>query len=209
MQNWITDFMESYGYFGIFLLIALENVFPPIPSEIILTFGGFMTSSSELHIWGVVAASTAGSVAGALCIYGVGRMLSTSRLEEMVQRHHSLLRVKPENIRKAQAWFDRHGMPAVFFCRLLPLVRSLISIPAGSASMNLIAFILLTTLGSLIWNTALVYLGAAVGSSWNEITSYLDIYSNIVYGLIGLSLAVFGFLYIRRKKQNSRSKEQN
>ncbi|CAM4461173.1 DedA family protein [Paenibacillus tarimensis] len=201
MENWITDFMDSYGYFGILLLIALENIFPPIPSEIILTFGGFMTTTSELHILGVIASSTAGSVVGALCVYGVGKMLTVSRLEEIVKKHHRILRVKPENIRKAETWFNRHGGSAVFFCRLVPLVRSLISLPAGSASMNLFSFLLLTTLGSLIWNAALVYLGAAVGSSWDTITRYLDIYSTIVYGLIALSLAISVFLYIRKRKQ--------
>lgn len=195
--------MDAYGYFGVFMLIAMENLFPPIPSEVILTFGGFMTTTTDLTILGVVLSATAGSVAGAVCLYGVGRLLSAERLEAIIIRYGRLLRLKPEDIRKAQAWFDKYGAWAVFLGRLVPLVRSLISIPAGSASMNFLPFLVLTTTGSLIWNAALVYVGAAVGNSWDTIVHYMDIYSNVVYALLALCLAAFGFLYIRKRVMNN------
>lgn len=199
MEQWITEIMDAYGYLGILLLIALENLFPPIPSEVILTFGGFMTTTTDLTIWGVILFATAGSVIGAICLYGIGRLLSAERLESIVVRYGRVLRLKPEDIQKAQAWFDKYGAWAVFLGRLIPLVRSLISIPAGSAKMNLLLFFILTITGSLIWNIALVYVGAAVGSSWDTIVHYMDIYSNIVYILLAMSMAVFGFLYIRKR----------
>ncbi|MEC0128336.1 DedA family protein [Paenibacillus pabuli] len=199
MEHWITEMMDAYGYLGIFLLIALENLFPPIPSEVILTFGGFMTTTSEMTILGVVLAATAGSIAGAICLYGVGKIFSTSRLETIITTYGKILRLKPEDIRRAQAWFNKHGAKAVFFGRLVPLIRSLISIPAGSTHMSFLPFLLLTTLGSLIWNIGLVYIGAAVGASWDSIVGYMDIYSNAVYGLLAFSLAVFGFIFIRKR----------
>lgn len=199
MEHWITEVMDAYGYLGIFLLIALENLFPPIPSEVILTFGGFMTTTSNMTIIGVILAATAGSVVGAICLYGVGRMLSVSRLEMIITSYGKILRLKPEDIRKAHAWFDKYGARAVFFGRLVPLIRSLISIPAGSTRMSFLPFLMLTTLGSLIWNIALVYIGAAVGASWESIVSYMDIYSNVVYILLALSLVVFGFAFVRKR----------
>lgn len=199
MEQWITETMDAYGYFGIFLLIALENLFPPIPSEVILTFGGFMTTSSGLTIPGVILASTAGSVVGAVLLYGVGKLLSAERLEAIVARYGKILRLKPEDIRKADAWFDKHGVWAVLLGRLVPLIRSLISIPAGSTGMRWLPFLVLTTIGSLVWNTVLVYVGAAVGASWETIVGYMDIYSNVVYvGLVLIVVAV-GILYVRKR----------
>jgi membrane protein DedA with SNARE-associated domain len=199
MEHWITETMDAYGYLGIFLLIALENLFPPIPSEVILTFGGFMTTTSGLSVIGVIAAATAGSVAGAICLYGVGKMLSVNRLEALIMRYGKIFRLKPEDIRKAYAWFDKYGAWAVFLGRLVPLIRSLISVPAGSAGMSFFPFLALTTIGSLIWNTALVYIGSAVGASWETIVGYMDLYSNAVYALLGLGMLVICFLFVRNR----------
>lgn len=195
--------MESYGYFGILLLIAIENLFPPIPSEVILTFGGFMTTTSGMTIPGVIAAATLGSLAGAVLLYGIGRVLSAERLEAIVVRYGAILRLKPEDIRRADAWFDKYGAWAVFFGRLVPLIRSLISIPAGSSGMNFTTFLLLTTIGSLIWNTALVAIGAAVGASWDTIVHYMDVYANIVYALLALGgiAAIYWFVRYRVLKR--------
>ena len=204
MENWITEFMENYGYFGILLLIAIENLFPPIPSEVILTFGGFMTTTSELTIFGVVLAATLGSLIGAILLYGVGRLLSAERLEAIVVRYGSILRLKPEDIRKADAWFDRYGPWAVFLGRLVPVVRSLISIPAGSSGMRFTSFLALTTVGSAIWNTALVSVGAAVGASWDSIVHYMDLYSNVVYALLALGVIAFVVWYVRNRVMKGR-----
>ncbi|MFE5318902.1 DedA family protein [Paenibacillus sp. NPDC056579] len=197
MEQWIHKIMETYGYLGISLLIALENLFPPIPSEVILTFGGFMTTTTTLTILGVVVAATVGSVIGAICLYGIGRLLSAERMEGIVTRYGKVLRLKPADIHKAEAWFKRYGAWAVLLGRVVPLVRSLISIPAGSARMNFFSFLLLTTIGSLVWNVVLVYVGAIVGSSWDTFLAYMDLYSNIVYAIIALGLLVMGFLFVR------------
>lgn len=200
MIDWLTTIMNDFGYAGIILLIAVENIFPPIPSEVILTFGGFMTTTSELTIPGVVISATGGSVLGAVVLYYIGVQLSVKRLEKIIDRWGHILRVTKEDIKKADQWFDKYGPWTVFFCRFIPLIRSLISIPAGMSKMNVLLFLGLTTLGTLIWNIVLVYLGAAVGNSWEEIVGYMDIYSNIVYGLIIIGVIVLIVLYIRKRK---------
>lgn len=200
MQNWITDIMEQFGYVGIFLLIALENVFPPIPSEVILTFGGFMTTYTGLSIAGVVAAATLGSILGAVILYGIGLLLDVERLEKIVDRWGHILRVKKEDIHRADAWFDKYGYWTVLFCRMVPLIRSLISIPAGMSNMKFGMFLLFTTIGTLVWNIVLVTVGAILGDSWEDILSFMDVYSNIAYALIAVAAVVFVTLYIRKRR---------
>ncbi|OOV75324.1 DedA family protein [Mammaliicoccus fleurettii] len=200
MESWITSIMEQFGYLGIALLILLENVFPPIPSEVILTFGGFMTTKSELTIVGVVIASTIGSVFGAVILYWIGRILNVDRLERIIEKWGKYLRLTKEDVRKADAWFDKYGPWTVFFCRFIPLIRSLISIPAGMSDMNQWLFLLLTTLGTLIWNLILVIVGAKVGDNWHQIVNYMDVYSNFMYAIIAIGIIVFIIWFVKRKK---------
>lgn len=198
MEQWIIDVMSDYGYFGIFFLIMLENVFPPIPSEVILTVGGFMTTSTDMTIPGVILASTAGSVSGAVLLYGLGLLLDVERLEKIVDKYGRVLRVKRADIHRADAWFDRYGIWTIFFARLVPLIRSLISIPAGMANTKFWLFITFTTLGTLLWNTVLVFVGEAVGENRAAIMEQFDIYSNIVYALIvAVALAAVWF-YVKK-----------
>mgnify|MGYP003413926817 CR=1 FL=1 len=201
MEAWIIDLIEQYGYWGVFLLIAIENIFPPIPSEVILTFSGFMTQSTDLTITGVIIVSTAGSVIGAVILYGFGLLMDVERLEKIVDKYGRWLRLTKEDIHKADAWFDKYGIWTVLFCRVIPLIRSLISIPAGMSNMNFGLFLLFTTMGTLIWNTILVNLGAAVGSNWDDIVGYMDIFSNIIYILIGILLLLALKWYIKKRKQ--------
>lgn len=201
LENWITAFMSQFGYLGVFLLITIENVFPPIPSEIILTFGGFMTTYSVMTILGVIVAATLGSVIGAMVLYAVGSLIDVRRLERIADRWGRLLRLSRKDVHRAEAWFDKYGPWAVFFCRLVPLVRSLISIPAGMANMNIPLFILLTLMGSLIWNTILVLVGVSVGANWEVIVYYMGIYSNVAYGLLVLGGIVAWISYSRFRRK--------
>jgi len=202
MENWITDIMNEFGYMGVFLLIALENLFPPIPSEVILTFGGFMTTHSNLSIAGVVISATMGSAIGAIVLYYIGYLVDANRMERIIVKWGRWMRFTTSDVHKAYAWFSKYGVWTVFLCRLIPLVRSLISIPAGSTRMNFGVFILLTTLGSLIWNVILVSIGAAVGSSWGSIVAYMDVYSNIVYTLLAFGCLILLYLLIRKRKMS-------
>ncbi len=194
--------MSEFGYFGVLLLIMLENIFPPIPSEVILTFGGFMTTYSDMTAVGVVIFATVGSVLGAIILYGIGLFIDVSRLEKIVDRWGGFLRLTRKDIHKADLWFKKYGPWTVFFCRLVPLIRSLISIPAGMSKMNLPMFIILTTFGSLVWNTFLVSLGVIVGDNWTTIITYMDVYSNIAYVLLVLGglATVIWYIRFRRKR---------
>lgn len=204
MEEWITSVMSDYGYFGIFFLILLENIFPPIPSEVVLTVGGFMTTTTTMTIPGVIAASTAGSVSGAMMLYGVGLLLDVERLEKIIDKYGNWLRVKKEDIHKADSWFDRFGVWTVFFGRLVPLVRSLISIPAGMSNMKIWLFIIFSTLGTLLWNTILVFVGEAVGENRQQIMRQLSLYSNAVYVLIAFSVIAAVWYYIRKTRLSNK-----
>ncbi|MDL4842953.1 DedA family protein [Aquibacillus rhizosphaerae] len=200
MENWLIGIINEYGYMGIMFLIAIENIFPPVPSEIILTFGGFMTTTSDLTIMGVVISSTAGSVIGAMILYGIGLQLDVNRLEKIIDRWGGLLRLTKQDIYKADSWFDKYGVWTVLICRFIPIIRSLISIPAGMSHMNLGLFLLFTTIGTLIWNVVLVNLGAKLGGSWDVIVSYMDIYSNTIYVIVFILFLLFIYKFIKKRK---------
>lgn len=202
MESWITEFISEFGYIGVLLLIMLENIFPPIPSEVILTFGGFMTTYSNVTVLGIIIAATIGSVVGAMILYSIGLMIDVNRLEKIVDRWGKYLRLKRRDIQRAATWFEKYGPWAVFFCRLIPLVRSLISIPAGMAGMNFPLFILLTTLGSLLWNTILILIGVAVADNWQSIVAYMEVYSTIIYIFIGIGFIILTIraFYFHRKR---------
>jgi membrane protein DedA with SNARE-associated domain len=202
LQEWIIQIMDQFGYIGIAFLIALENIFPPIPSEVILTFGGFMTTYTKLTPWGVIIASTIGSVLGAVVLYWIGRSFTPERLEYWLEgRLSRILRLKKGDVARAKGWFERHGKRAVFFCRCIPLIRSLISIPAGMAKMKMWLFLLLTIAGSLIWNSTLIYLGVALGASWEIIISYTNIYAITALSVLGVILLVFAIIYFKKRSR--------
>jgi len=205
MQDWIVVFLSQYGYVGIGLLIALENIFPPIPSEIILTFGGFLASQSNMHIWLVSLSATAGSVAGALVLYGVGRLVSPQRILWILDRWGRVLRVRKRDLKRAESWFVRRGSLTVFLCRFVPIVRSLISIPAGMARMSMGKFLLYTVLGTAVWNTVLIYLGALAGSNWEHILRYLDTYSDIACAALALACIFLFLWYLKKRKARGKS----
>ena len=200
MHEVVVDIINRYGYIGILLLITLENVFPPIPSEVILTFGGFVTTYTSLRVWGVVVAATVGSVLGAVILYGVGRLMNAERLGRLLDgRWGKVLRLKKDDVLKAEEWFLRHGNLAVFLCRFVPIVRSLISLPAGMSKMPPRSFLILTIIGTSIWNVVLVLLGRLAGNAWEIIVEYLDIYSLIVLVLVGVVGMVVVVRFIKRR----------
>ena len=199
MDHWILDVMSRYGYLCLALLIMAENLFPPIPSEIILTFGGFMTTYTRMHIPGAVLSATVGSVGGALILYQAGRFLSPDRLDTLLSgRLGRILHLKKADIQKAADWFDSRGNYTVFFCRFIPIVRSLISIPAGMADMALGRFLWMTVAGSFLWNLVLICAGAAAGSSWQKAVEYFGSYTQAAKIVLGVGVLVGGVVLVRR-----------
>ena len=199
MENYIIDFITNYGYLAVFLLILIENIFPPIPSEVVLTFGGFMTTQTSLHVLGVIVVATLASYLGAVILYYIGYILQPTKFERLLNNNFvKKLGFKIENIEKAQSWFNHHGKSTVFLCRLVPVIRSLISIPAGMAKMNFIVFSIWTMVGTLLWNTILVYIGKALGNNWSEISVYVKEYA-IVIAVLVVILLIGYFIYKRKK----------
>ena len=207
MEQFVISIMNQYGYFGIFFLIFVENIFPPIPSEVVLLFGGFMTTYSKLSVPFMVLFSTLGSVAGAIVLYYIGKILNKDRLKKIVAgKIGKVLRLKVNDIEKAVCWFDTKGNKTVFFCRFIPVVRSLISIPAGMSEMSMSKFLLYTFAGSSIWNTVLLIIGNRVGNNWKDILYIMNQYSHLVLILLILALIIFLFYFcIFRSKKKKRT----
>lgn len=200
MQEIILDIINQFGYIGVFLLIAIENIFPPIPSEVILTFGGFMTTFTDMNVWGVIIAATIGSVLGAVALYSLGWILSPERLENIFDsKFGKMMRLKKEDVGKAENWFAEYGTKAVFLCRFVPIVRSLISIPAGMAKMSWVKFLPLTISGTFIWNLVLVHLGRLAGEAWESIVSYINVYSRIVLVILILVVLFFVIIFVKKR----------
>lgn len=192
MQELIIDFVGQYGYLSIFLLIMIENIIPPIPSELVLAIGGFMTTIADLSIIGVVFAATAGSVIGAVLLYCIGLSLNAERLLKLIKR---------SDIDTASAWFLKYGYWGVLVGRLIPLIRSVISIPAGIARMKFKYFLLFTILGAMFWNMLLVHGGAYLGSSWPDLLRVVRLYTNVLVAIAGLFLIAFIAFRLFRRRQ--------
>ncbi|MBT3155464.1 DedA family protein [Streptomyces sp. CHD11] len=193
--QWVNDLMDAMGAPGAGLAIALENLFPPLPSEVILPLAGFAASSGRMGLFEVLLWTTLGSVVGALALYGVGALLGRERTVAIAGR---LPLVKVSDIEKTEAWFLRHGTKAVFFGRMIPIFRSLISVPAGVERMRLPVFLGLTALGSAIWNTVFVLAGYALGDNWEQVTAVASAYSKVALGVALLTVLVFVVLRLRR-----------
>ena len=202
MEALIISLINKFGYLAVFLLITIENIFPPIPSEVILTFSGFLTTYTKLNVILVIISSVLGSMIGAYILYYAGKILNKERLKKLVKgKIGKILRLKENDIEKADKWFDEKGNKSVFFCRFVPVVRSLISIPAGMSEMPLTKFSLYTFTGSLIWNTVLILVGAKLKDSWNLAIEIIDKYKYIVIVAFAIILIVFAIKLIIKKSR--------
>ncbi|PJJ53421.1 membrane protein DedA with SNARE-associated domain [Mumia flava] len=192
IAGWATDMMDWLGAPGAGLAIALENLFPPLPSEVILPLAGFTASAGKMNLAAAMIWTTIGSVVGALALYGLGLWFGRDRLIRIVDR---LPLVQVADVERTEAWFARHGTKAVFFGRFIPIFRSLISIPAGLERMRLPVFLLLTTAGSAIWNVLFIMLGYGLGENWERVSEIVSTYSRTVL-LVGVT-AVMVFVVVR------------
>jgi len=204
LANWATDVIEQLGYAGLAMIIALENVFPPIPSEAVLPLAGFLTGQGRMSFPGAVLAATSGAVVGALVLYAAGYWFGDCRLRWLVTRYGRLLGAGEADLDKASGWFDRHGGRAVLFCRVVPIVRSLISIPAGIRRMPLLPFIGYTALGSGVWNTILIGAGWWLGDSWEEVEQYVGYLQYVV--ILAVLAVILLWIWKRKPFRSHRSR---
>ncbi|MFB0919234.1 MAG: DedA family protein [Clostridiaceae bacterium] len=206
MNELMLDIMSKYGYLGIFFLIFIENLFPPIPSEVILLFGGFLTTYAGLNVPFVILAATLGSLLGAIVLYTLGNKLKYDTIVGLFSgKTGKVLGLKGTDLHKTNEWFRKRGPAAVFLCRFVPLIRSLISIPAGITGMRKRTFLILTALGSAIWNTVLIMLGRIAGESWNKYDSFFSTYSKVFVIIAGVA----GLIFIIYRKASAKKNASN
>ncbi|MET8907534.1 DedA family protein [Micromonospora sp. NPDC004551] len=184
----VTDLVERLGAPGAGLAVALENLFPPIPSEVILPLAGFTASQGRMNLFAAIVWTTIGSVVGAVALYAVGVALGRDRVRAIAAR---LPLIKLSDLDRTEAWFARHGVKTVFLGRMIPIFRSLISIPAGVERMPFGTFLLYTTLGSLVWNTVFVMAGYVLGENWRAVEPYVGTFQNVIIVVCALVVAFF------------------
>ncbi|MEU5879046.1 DedA family protein [Spirillospora sp. NPDC047279] len=204
IAGWATDLMEKLGAPGAGLAIALENLFPPLPSEVILPLAGFTAAQGDMNLIAALIWTTIGSVVGAMALYGIGAAVGRDRIRALVAK---LPLVKLQDLDKTEAWFLKHGAKAVFFGRMIPIFRSLISVPAGVERMSLTTFALLTTAGSAIWNTVFVLAGYGLGDNWRTVEEYVGVYSKGVLGVAALAVAAFVAVRIVKARRGGPAEE--
>lgn len=196
------DVIGEFGYLGVALLIFTENIFPPIPSEVVLLFGGYITLQTTLNPWFVIISASIASVLGAMVLYFIGYFMGKERLKLFFSgKIGRLLGFGTDSIDKADSWFRKYEYKAVLICRCIPIVRSIISIPAGISKMSFLPFIVYTLIGSSVWNTLIVWLGILTGDAWKRAAEYLGIYSKII--LISGVILLFLILFIRKRKKSA------
>lgn len=201
LGEWIGYVMETFGAVGLAVLLLAENLFPPIPSELVLPLAGFFVGRGELSFVGALAASTSGSVAGALILYALGHHGG----RPLILRYGRVLRVNEKDLDRAEGWFERYGDSIVLFARVVPLARSVVSVPAGILEMPLGRFVLLTALGSAAWNSLLIGAGWTLGSNWTRVSDVVGQYSNAVLVLTLVAIVLLGWwAFIRRRHSPER-----
>lgn len=217
LANWVQDVINQFGYFGVAILVVIENVFPPIPSEIVLPFAGFVAqqsagaanavaSQSDTTVIGMMIAATIGSVVGALILYFVSAAIGPERLRIFVERFGKWFGVKSTDLVRAEAWFDRRSVVAVLVGRCVPLIRSIVSIPAGFRRMNLLSFVVLTAIGSAVWNIALIGAGAVLGDQWERVGEYVGVFQWLVIAVILVLVAWWVFSKVQNRRSHSDAK---
>ncbi|ATQ58663.1 DedA family protein [Staphylococcus epidermidis] len=202
MEQIITDFISKWGYTAIFILILLENVLPVVPSEIILTFAGLLSVKSHLSIWTLLIIATIASFIGLLILYYICRLISEEKLYRFVDRHGKWMKLKSKDLKRANDWFKKYGAWAVFLCRFVPVLRVLITIPAGINRMNVIQFTTLSLIGTTIWNFALILLGRLLSDSFDALMNGIHTYSRIMYVIIIIAFIYFVIRYLMKRRRS-------
>lgn len=191
VNHWAQSAISSLGYVGLGLVMFLENVFPPIPSEVVLPLAGSLTVGGRFTLVGVTLVGATGSLAGALFFYGLGRWLGEARVCRLIERYGRWLSLSVTDFDRAKAWFGRHGEPVILLGRMVPMVRSLISIPAGIAGMNLARFSLYTALGAALWSLLLAWAGRILGQNWPLVSAWIGRYEHLVLAIAAGAVVLF------------------
>ena len=203
----IEELILAIGYPGIILVMAVENIFPPIPSELVMPFAGALSAKGEMNFWGAVAAGASGSLIGAVVLYAIGYIAREAGVRRLVAAYGKYIFISEQDLDRAATWFERYGEAVIFFGRLIPIIRSIISIPAGYTRMHMGRFLLFTALGTLVWSLILTYVGRVLGENWEDIAGFIGPYQNGTLAALVLVIAVFiGWRGYKRWKARARSR---
>jgi membrane protein DedA with SNARE-associated domain len=200
LVDWVTSVVETLGYGGVAFLVALENLFPPIPSEVVLPLAGFVAADGSASLIGMIVAATIGSMVGAFILYGIAAAIGPVRLRALVTRYGRWFGVDETDLDRTEEWFDKRANLAVLLCRCVPLMRSLISIPAGFRRMSIFPFAFYTLIGSLAWNVLLIGAGYLLGERWHEVEQPMELFQRAVLVVIAVAVAWFVWRRIIRPR---------
>lgn len=192
LAHYIISFIESTSYFGIFVLMGLESALIPIPSEVTMPFSGFLVSTGELNFWAVVAVGTLANLGGSLIAYYIGYLIEETILVKLINKYGKFVLISETEYRHAERWFQKYGDKIIFISRLLPGIRTVISLPAGAFRMNLKKFIIYTTAGCFVWSALLTYVGMYMGKNWHALEPYYRKFEIVI--IVGLILAVLWYV---------------
>ena len=198
LTNRVSEVVETLGYVGVAALVAFENVFPPIPSEVVLPLAGFVAGRGDASLVGMIVAATVGSVVGAWILYGISAAVGPQRLHAFVVRYGKWFRLTEHDLRRAEEWFDRRSDAAVLIGRCIPLIRSIVSIPAGFRRMSFVRFTVFTAIGSIVWNAALIGAGALLGDRWERVGDAVGLLqAAVVIAVIAIAASVVWKRFLR------------
>ena len=206
LATWVQDVIEQLGYVGVALLVVAENVFPPIPSEIVLPFAGFVAQRGSESVIIMILAATVGSVGGALIMYWIAAFIGDERLHAFTRKFGKWVQIREVDLSRAEEWFDRHATSAVLLGRCVPLIRSVVSIPAGFRRMKLVPYIAYTFAGSLVWNILLIGAGALLGDNWERVGDVMSPIQKLVELTVVVAVVAFAWLRVRSLLQQRRAK---
>jgi membrane protein DedA with SNARE-associated domain len=206
LATWVQDVIEQLGYVGVALLVVAENVFPPIPSEIVLPFAGFVAQRGSESVIIMILAATVGSVVGALIMYWIAAFIGDERLHAFTRKFGKWVQIREVDLSRAEEWFDRHATSAVLLGRCVPLIRSVVSIPAGFRRMKLVPYIAYTFAGSLVWNILLIGAGALLGDNWERVGDVMSPIQKLVELTVVVAVVAFAWLRVRSLLQQRRAK---
>lgn len=204
IKIWAEEIITQMGYLGLTLVMFLENVFPPIPSEVVLPLAGNLTNTGEFNLFGVVFWGMIGSLSGAYLFYGLGVIFNEEKIRRFVEKYGKWAMITVDDFDKSIVFFDKYGPFTIFFSRMIPIVRSLISIPAGIYRMKLLPFTLYTIAGTSLWNIILAFAGKKLGPQWEKVIEWIDVYEKFVIILIILFGLWFIFTRIRKLIQQNK-----
>jgi membrane protein DedA with SNARE-associated domain len=200
LSEFLTNFISSYGYFAVFIFMTLESALIPIPSEVTMTFAGFLAGLGIVNIWVVILVGAFGNLFGSLLAFWLGRKMGEEWIRVAIRKWGKWILIHEKDFDKALYWFEKYGQGITFGSRLLPIVRTFISLPAGISKMDVKKFSFYTFIGSFIWSGVLAFVGLKLGQNWTAVEPFFRKFQFVIIGLVVLAVIVYVYKHVKRGK---------